>query len=284
MRQALKKDKPMLTLPIPLLLSWFIGLLSLALLALGISLLYKAAKQWSRYDRLVRKAPCDKTEPLQRDAAASGQSASGPWLQNPRIRNPLIAGALLLLFTFAGRYLIQFAFPAGDDEPTSTRVESKSVARADGTNIHAEIYGPAGAPILVLTHGWGTSSTEWYYAKRHLSDRFQLILWDLPGLGKSAQPRDRNFVLERMASDLHAVLSLAGGRPVVLVGHSIGGMINLTFCRLYPELVGSQIAGIAQLDTTYTNPVKTTKGAAFSLAIQKPIAEPILHAMIPLSP
>jgi hypothetical protein len=179
---------------------------------------------------------------------------------NPRIQNPLIAGALLLLFTFAGRYLIQFAFPVGDDEPTSTRVESKSVARADGTNIHAEIYGPVGAPILVLTHGWGTSSTEWYYAKRHLSDRFQLILWDLPGLGKSAQACDRNFVLERMASDLHAVLSLAGGRPVVLVGHSIGGMINLTFCRLYPELVGSQIAGIAQLDTTYTNPVKTTKG------------------------
>jgi pimeloyl-ACP methyl ester carboxylesterase len=87
-----------------------------------------------------------------------------------------------------------------------------------------------------------------------------------------------------MASDLHAVLSLAGSKPVVLVGHSIGGMINLTFCRLYPDLVGSQIAGIAQVDTTYTNPVKTTKGAAFSLAIQKPIAEPILYAMIPLSP
>jgi pimeloyl-ACP methyl ester carboxylesterase len=61
-------------------------------------------------------------------------------------------------------------------------------------------------------------------------------------------------------------------------------MVNLTFCRLYPELVGKQIAGLAQVDTTFTNPVRTTKGAGFSLAIQKPIAEPILHAMIPLSP
>lgn len=61
-------------------------------------------------------------------------------------------------------------------------------------------------------------------------------------------------------------------------------MINLTFCRLYPELIGAQVAGIVQVGTSYTNPVKTTKGAAFSLAIQKPIAEPTLYAMVPLSP
>ena len=73
----------------------------------------------------------------------------------------------------------------------------------------------------------GTNSTEWYYAKRHLSDRFRLILWDLPGLGESIQPADRNFALERMASDLRSVLALAHGKPVVLVGQSIGGMINL---------------------------------------------------------
>jgi pimeloyl-ACP methyl ester carboxylesterase len=61
-------------------------------------------------------------------------------------------------------------------------------------------------------------------------------------------------------------------------------MVNLTFWRLYPELVGKQIAGVVQVDSTFTNPVRTTKGAGFSLVIQKPIAEPILHAMIPLSP
>jgi pimeloyl-ACP methyl ester carboxylesterase len=130
----------------------------------------------------------------------------------------------------------------------------------------------------------GASSTEWYYAKRHLSDRFRLILWDLPGLGESTQPKDRNFALDKMASDLHAVMGLAGGKPVVLVGHSIGGMINLTFCRRYPDLLGSQVAGIVQVDTTYTNPVKTTKGSGFSRAIQKPVAEPLLHATIFLSP
>jgi len=161
---------------------------------------------------------------------------------------------------------------------------ASEVSGSHGNKIHVELYGPVDGPILVFTHGWGTNSTEWYYAKRHLSDRFRLILWDLAGLGESAPPQDRNFALERMASDLHSVLSLAGGKRVVLIGHSIGGMINLTFCRLYPELIGSQVAGIVQVDTTYTNPVETTKNSGFSRAIQKPIAEPILHLMVPLSP
>src|SRR5947209_17517989 len=87
-----------------------------------------------------------------------------------------------------------------------------------------------------------------------------------------------------MARDLRAILSVANGRPVVLVGHSIGGMINLTFCRLFPELLGREVAGIVQLDTTYTNPVKTTNHSRLSQALQKPVAEPLLHTMIALSP
>lgn len=82
------------------------------------------------------------------------------------------------------------------------------------------------------------------------------------------QRENRDFALEQIATDLHAVLSLAGGKRVVLVGHSIGDMINLTFRRLYPELVGSQVAGIVQLDTSYTNPVKTTKNSGFSRAVR----------------
>lgn len=271
--------------PIPLLTSWLLGLLSLAILALGVWLLYRAAHRWSHCHRQNRLRNTSHGTRLQANVPGVLQPDPDGWWRHAAIRSPLIAGAVLLLFTFVGGRLILLAYPTGQDEPTSMRVgTSKNLTRTDGTVIHTETYGPAGAPVLLFTHGWGTSSTEWYYAKRHLADRFRLILWDLPGLGESDQPRNRNFALEQMASDLHAVLALADGKPVVLVGHSIGGMVNLTFCRLYPELVGKQIAGIAQLDTTFTNPVRTTKGAGFSLAIQKPIAEPILHAMIPLSP
>ena len=87
-----------------------------------------------------------------------------------------------------------------------------------------------------------------------------------------------------MATYFRSVLALANGKPVILIGHSIGGMINLTFARVYPELLGTQVAGIVQLDTSYTNPVKTTKNSGFSLAIQKPVAEPLLHLMVAFSP
>jgi hypothetical protein len=207
----------MLTLPIPLLISWLIGLFSLAVLAGGISLLYHAGRRWIRHDRRRRSARSDR-EVLTEDRAVHHRATLAEGLKNAAILTPLIAGAVLLVLSFAGGHLIRFAFPAGNDEPMTIRTgTAQDLTRPDGTRIHAELYGPADGPVLVFTHGWGASSTEWYYAKRHLSDRFRLILWDLPGLGESTQPKDRNFALDKMASDLHAVMGLAGGKPVVLV-------------------------------------------------------------------
>jgi pimeloyl-ACP methyl ester carboxylesterase len=135
-----------------------------------------------------------------------------------------------------------------------------------------------------LLHGNGTNSTEWYYAKRHLADRFRLVLCDLPGVGKSRGPTSHDYTLEKLAGDLEAVLGLAGDAPAILVGHSLGGMIILTFCRLFPQSLQHRVAGLVLVDTTYTNPVKTTTGHPFFQAIQKPLLEPLLHLMIWLSP
>ena len=146
------------------------------------------------------------------------------------------------------------------------------------------MYGPSDAPPIVLTHGWGADSTEWYYAKKALSRRFRLIAWDLPGLGRSTRPTNNDYSLENMADDLDAVASLAGGRPVVLMGHSIGGMITLTYCRTHAEALGSKVSGLVLVHTTPTNPVRTTKGAAFYSAIQKPVLEPLCHLMIWTAP
>ena len=120
--------------------------------------------------------------------------------------------------------------------------------------------------------------------KRQLAQQFRIIVWDLPGLGQTALPADGTVTLEGMATDLGTVLGLADGKPAVLVGHSIGGMINLTFCKLHPQDVGTRVAGIVQVDTSYTNPVRTTKDSGLNLALQKPVGEPVLHVMIALSP
>jgi len=128
------------------------------------------------------------------------------------------------------------------------------------------------------------NSTEWYYLKQQLTDTFRLIVWDLPGLGLSTQPANHDYSLENLARDLEAVLAFAGNRPALLLGHSIGGMITLTFCRLFPEALGPRVAGLALVHTTYTNPVRTTQGAKLLTALERPLIVPLLHLTIWLSP
>jgi pimeloyl-ACP methyl ester carboxylesterase len=141
-----------------------------------------------------------------------------------------------------------------------------------------------GCPPIILTHGWGANSKEWDYLRTELAGDFQLIVWDLPGLGGSTRPTNRDYSMENLSRDLEAVLGLAGERPAVLLGHSIGGMITLTFCRLFPEALRAKVKAIALVQTTYTNPVRTTKMAGFLTALERPVIVPLLHLTIWLSP
>ncbi len=87
-----------------------------------------------------------------------------------------------------------------------------------------------------------------------------------------------------MAHDLDAVIEAVSFKPVVLVGHSIGGMILLTYCRLFPSKLGSRVRGLVLAHTTYTNPTKTTRFAGLMQALQKPVLEPLCRLMIWLAP
>lgn len=55
---------------------------------------------------------------------------------------------------------------------------------------------------------------------------------DLPALGRSGRPARRDYSLAKHAQYLAAVLEASVDRPAVPVGHSLGGMITLTFCKL----------------------------------------------------
>lgn len=196
----------------------------------------------------------------------------------------LFLGTGLLLWSFLGFLPSLLLRRPGQDEPKPNRSSRvHRLTRPDGSEIQVEFYGPDLAPTLILTHGWGPDSTAWYYAKKQLTDQFRVIVWDLPGLGKSKKPKNRDYSLEKYAHDLEAVITLAG-QPVILVVHSMGAMILLTFCRLFPEHLGQQVAGLVLVDGTYTNPLKTAIFNKLLLALQKPLLEPLLHLAIALSP
>ena len=192
----------------------------------------------------------------------------------------------MALWSLGGRFIsLPLLRRSGADEPKTLRTGTvKRLQRPDGSEIQVEFYGPEDGQPIIMSHGWGPNSTVWYYAKRQLSERFRLILWDLPGLGKSSKPKNNDYSLEKYARDLEAVVALAGDKPVILLGHSIGGMITLTFCRLFPEQLRHRVAGLILVDTTYTNPVKTAIFSGVLRALQKPVLEPLLYLASFLSP
>ena len=269
--------------PVALVFGLFIGLLSLLLPLLGLLLVYKAVHPPEQRVVVIRDDRQNESPAREVRSETRVLTWQERW-REPRVWVPMTLGVLLLLLPFWGSSVARYKHPSGSEEPVPLHGEIHDLKRNDGTTIHAEIFGPAGAPALLLTHGWSTDNTEWFYAKRQLAGKFRIIVWDLPGLGQTMPRADDNFSLENMASDLHTVLALSGGRPVVLVGHSIGGMINLTFCKLFPQDLGSRVAGIVEVDSSYTNPVRTTKNSGLNLALQKPVAEPLLHMMIALAP
>jgi pimeloyl-ACP methyl ester carboxylesterase len=146
------------------------------------------------------------------------------------------------------------------------------------------MYGPEEGPTVILTHGWSLESSVWNEVVGMLSRSHRVVVWDLPGLGRSRSPKNGDFSLEKMANDLAAVGELSGKGPLVLVGHSIGGMILQTFCRLHAKQLGNRVVGIVLLHTTYTNPLRTALGRSIWSAIERPILVPLNHLTVWLAP
>jgi pimeloyl-ACP methyl ester carboxylesterase len=283
-------------MPFSILWMWLRGLLAIAILAGGLAFV----RQWYEHAHVWEPAPVpiadgESTEArsdLARVPVRPARPGRRVFHWEPGFNQEmgeLLAGLALLTWAFAGlpiaRGLSVLLLKPGADDPRETRDGTlQRLRRPDGSELQVEFYGPPEAPPIVLTHGWGANSTEWYYAKKHLADRFRLIVWDLPGLGLSRKPDNNDNRLEKLAGDLDAVLALAGDRPAVLLGHSIGGMTILTFCRLFPEALGRRVAGLVLVHTTYTNPVRTTKRAALYTALEKPVLVPLLHLTIALWP
>jgi pimeloyl-ACP methyl ester carboxylesterase len=197
----------------------------------------------------------------------------------------LWTGLALLAWSFLGRWVLT-PFIAGKDKgPRSAAMhgEGKMIAGASGSQLYVESQGPAGAPVILLTHGWGLDSTIWSYAKRDLAG-YRLILWDLPGLGRSKLAKGRTLTLDDFALDLGTVIEQAGDQPVVLVGHSIGGMTIQTFARDHPALFARRVAGVVLVNTTYTNPLKTMILAPLVTALRRPLIEPMMRRAIWLQP
>jgi len=97
---------------------------------------------------------------------------------------------------------------------------------------------PANAPVVVMIHGFTGSKENWYPVAAQLRGRYHLLVPDLPGWGESERKPDADYGFSAQAQRVAAFIQrLSPGKPVVLLGHSMGGGIAALVAARYPQLV-----------------------------------------------
>ena len=129
-----------------------------------------------------------------------------------------------------------------------------TVTSHDGTKLHVEELGAG--PCLVFAHGFSLTQDAWHYQRRDLPERFRCVFFDQRGHGRSDRPRRDDYSLQALAHDLRAVLDWTGEERVVVVAHSMGGMGTLQFAELFPEELGTRVAGLVLVGSTYLDTVR----------------------------
>ncbi|TFV89658.1 alpha/beta hydrolase [Blastococcus sp. CT_GayMR16] len=136
---------------------------------------------------------------------------------------------------------------------------SRTVTTDDGVPLHVEVDGDPDAPLtVVLSHGFTARLAEWDLQRAALRNRARLVLWDQRGHGRSGWTKLTAATIDRTGRDLGEVLdSTTPTGPVVLAGHSMGGMSVLALARQRPELFGDRVVGVFLLATSAGGLVQT---------------------------
>ncbi len=106
-------------------------------------------------------------------------------------------------------------------------------ADIDGTKVAYADLGQ-GERTLVLIHGLGSYGPVWKNNAESLAQHHRVIVLDLPGYGRSDKP-PAPYSMTYFAQNVHALLAELDVRDPVLVGHSMGGQIAMTYALKYPD-------------------------------------------------
>lgn len=129
-----------------------------------------------------------------------------------------------------------------------------TVRTDDGVHLAVVIEEPRHSspdvPTVIFTHGYALSLDAWPDQRQVLGQHARLVLWDQRGHGKSTRG-PVGTTIDRLGRDLGCVLdAVAPAGPVILVGHSMGGMTVMALADQRPEIFGTLVRGVALLATS----------------------------------
>ena len=115
-----------------------------------------------------------------------------------------------------------------------------------GSEIYLRCDGGPG-PTIVFEAAAGEDHSNWLPIAERLRDRSLACVYDRTGVGRSTKPRPAASAADH-AAELHELLEAAGiPRPVLLVGHSYGGLVALLVSATHPE----DVAGLILVDASH---------------------------------
>lgn len=149
-----------------------------------------------------------------------------------------------------------------------------TVESRDGVPIHVETAGPEDADLtVVFVHGYMQDMATFYFQRKAIAEAdragvsMRAVLYDQPGHGRSGPLPRTEYGIDDLAEVLHDVLAAVAPRgPLVLVGHSMGGMTIQVFARVYEADFRERVKGVAffsssaaGLDTVETKPMRALR-------------------------
>jgi len=135
------------------------------------------------------------------------------------------------------------------------RDRARTVTTDDGVALAVRECGPEDArATVVFVHGFCNSMESFHFQRRDLEKqwgpRVRMVFFDLRGHGRSGEPSAESCTVPQLGRDLAGVVrACAPDGPLMLVGHSMGGMAILAAAAQFPDLFTERVRAVALLST-----------------------------------
>ncbi len=155
---------------------------------------------------------------------------------------------------------------AGDATPLgSLHTKPITVVASDGVPLHVEVdeyAAPSGGrrssgrteqpPLtLVFCHGYALNLDCWHFQRAGYRGLVRAVYYDQRSHGRSGRSTMGHATIDQLARDLKQILDeVVPEGPIVLVGHSMGGMTIVALAEHHPELFGDRVVGVSLISTT----------------------------------
>ena len=129
------------------------------------------------------------------------------------------------------------------------------VTTPDGVPLAVREVGPEDAPLtVVFAHGFCLRMGAFHFQRARLTEQWgaqvRMVFYDQRGHGQSGEASPDTYTVAQLGKDLETVLAVMAPRgPVVLVGHSMGGMTVLSHARQFPQRYPTRIVGAALISS-----------------------------------